>query len=112
AAFELLTGTRPFRKDTQLGLITAHLTDPPPAVTSRRPGLPAAVDQVLSAAMAKAPAQRYATCTEFAADLGRGLGLLPGAVHLLGRPVLFWPAVRPPTELAQPVLLLSAVAGQ
>ncbi len=31
AAFELLAGTRPFRKDTQLGLITAHLTDPPPA---------------------------------------------------------------------------------
>jgi len=25
AAFELLSGTRPFRKDTQLGLITAHL---------------------------------------------------------------------------------------
>jgi serine/threonine-protein kinase len=78
AAFELLAGTRPFRKDTQLGLITAHLTDPPPSVTSRRPGLPPAVDQVLAAAMAKAPAQRYATCTEFAADLGRGLGLLPG----------------------------------
>jgi len=111
AAFELLSGTRPFRKDTQLGLITAHLTDPPPQVTTRRPGLPPAVDQVLAVAMAKAPAQRYATCADFAAELGRSLGLLPGAPEHAGRVVPPIPPARPPTELAQPNPGLAAAAG-
>ena len=108
AAFELLSGTRPFRKDTQLGLITAHLADPPPQVTARRPGLPPAVDQVLAVAMAKAPGQRYATCAEFTAELGRSLGLLAGAPGQAGRAVPPSPPVRPPTEIAQPAGLAAA----
>jgi serine/threonine-protein kinase len=111
AAFELLSGTRPFRKDTQLGLITAHLTDPPPQVTARRPGLPPAVDQVLAVAMAKAPGQRYPTCAEFAAELGRSLGLLPGAPEYAGRVPPPVPPARPPTEIAQPAPGLAAAAG-
>ena len=111
AAFELLSGTRPFRKDTQLGLITAHLTDPPPQVTGRRPGLPPAVDQVLAVAMAKIPDQRYATCADFAAELGRSLGLLPRAPEHAGRVSPPIPPARPPTELAQPTPGLAAAAG-
>jgi len=111
AAFELLSGTRPFRKDTQLGLITAHLSDPPPQVSARRPGLPPAVDQVLADAMAKAPGQRYATCAEFAAELGRSLGLLPGAPEQARRASPPSPPARPPTEVAQPALGLAAAAG-
>ena len=102
AAFELLAGSRPYRKDTQFGLITAHLTDPPPLVTMRRPGLPLEVNQVLSMAMAKAPAQRYATCAEFAADLGRGLGLLTGAPRRAGQAPPLIPPPRPRTEVARP----------
>jgi len=80
AAFELLCGSPPFQRPTSLALITAHLTEPPPSLLARRAGLPASADAVLTKAMAKSPAQRYASCEQFATDLGRALGLLPGAV--------------------------------
>ena len=82
AAFELLSGTPPFRRGPALAAINAHLSEPPPSLTARRAGLPAAVDGVLAAAMAKSPDQRYATCAQFATDLGRALGLVPGEPDL------------------------------
>ncbi len=80
AAFELLSGSPPFQRPTSLALITAHLTEPPPSLQARRAGLPASVDAVLSRAMAKSPVQRYGSCEQFAAELGRALGLVPGLV--------------------------------
>lgn len=76
AAFEMLCGSPPFRQQEALGLIGAHLSEVPPAVTERQPEIPAAVDQVLARAMTKDPQQRYVTCAEFAAELGVALGLL------------------------------------
>jgi len=52
----------------------AHLSEPPPPVTSRQAGLPPAVDQVVARAMAKVPADRYASCQEFADALLQALG--------------------------------------
>ena len=79
AAYELLSGTPPFRREQGLAMITAHLAEPPPSLAARRDDLPAAVDRVLASAMAKSPDGRYATCAQFATDLGRSLGLVPGA---------------------------------
>jgi serine/threonine protein kinase len=79
AAYELLSGWPPFRPAQGLALIRAHLSQRPPALTAQRPDLPAAVDWVLARAMAKSPDERYLTCAEFAADLGRSLGLVPGS---------------------------------
>jgi serine/threonine protein kinase len=76
AAFELLAGQPPFPRDQDMAVIYAHLSAPPPALTSRR-GLPAAVDNVLARALAKAPDHRYASCREFADDLRRTLGFAP-----------------------------------
>jgi serine/threonine protein kinase len=77
AVFELLTGWPPFRPDDPDALRHAQLTEPPPRLTSRRPGLPAAADDVMTTALAKAPEQRYASCREFAAALAGSLGLRP-----------------------------------
>jgi tRNA A-37 threonylcarbamoyl transferase component Bud32 len=77
-AFELLTGVPPFLRNGGLALINAHLSEQPPSALAKRPELPAAVDRVLAKAMAKSADLRYDTCAEFAADLGRALGLLPG----------------------------------
>jgi serine/threonine protein kinase len=79
AAYELLSGWPPFRPAQGLALIRAHLSQRPPALTAQRPDLPAAIDWVLARAMAKSPDERYLTCAEFAADLGRSLGLVPGS---------------------------------
>ncbi|RFU20665.1 serine/threonine-protein kinase [Geodermatophilus marinus] len=65
--FECLTAQRPFAGDGLATLMFAHLNTEPPAVSSVRPGLPAALDDVIRRGLAKDPAERYATCGEFAA---------------------------------------------
>ncbi|MGD0376891.1 MAG: protein kinase [Streptosporangiaceae bacterium] len=79
AAFELLAGSPPFQRDQAAAVMYAHLSEPPPPLASRRPDIPPAVDQVLARAMAKAPAERYACCREFAEALRAALGLAPYA---------------------------------
>jgi hypothetical protein len=66
---EMLTGAPPFRRDDSMALMWAQLEAPPPRLTERRPDLPAAVDEVVAAAMSKSPAGRFATCSQFAAAL-------------------------------------------
>lgn len=65
--FELLTGRLPFQTPSPLGLAVRHLLEPAPAPSQFRPDLPAGLDQVLAVALAKDPAERYASCAEFAA---------------------------------------------
>ncbi|MEV4235189.1 MULTISPECIES: protein kinase [unclassified Nocardia] len=57
--FECLTGTQPFPVDGMSSLIRAHLSTPPPRPTTKRAGLPGALDEVISRGMAKEPADRY-----------------------------------------------------
>lgn len=75
-AFELLSGAPPFDYEEIAAVILAQMTEPPPALTSRRGGLASGVDQVLARALAKAAADRYATCRDFAEALRAAL--LPG----------------------------------
>src|SRR5215469_4195542 len=77
AAFELLTGAPPFRRDELMAVMYAQLSEPAPAVSSRRPGLPPAVDAVFAQALAKAPGDRWARCQEFAEALRASLGITP-----------------------------------
>jgi serine/threonine-protein kinase len=77
AAFELLCGEAPFPRDQVTAMIWAHMSEPPPMATARRPGLPPAVDGVLAKALAKAPGDRYATCREFADALREAFDLAP-----------------------------------
>ena len=64
-AFELLTGTRPFARDSAMAEAAAHISEPVPSATSRRPELPPAVASVLERGLAKDPAARYASCRAF-----------------------------------------------
>lgn len=56
-AFACLTGRSPFRRPDDVATLYAHVHQPPPAATSLRPELPAALDDVLARALAKDPAQ-------------------------------------------------------
>ncbi len=67
--FELLTGQRPYSGPTQSDYQTQHLQLTPPRVTAVKSQLPAAFDVILVKAMAKDPAERYATASELAAAL-------------------------------------------
>jgi serine/threonine-protein kinase len=73
----VLTGTAPFHRDVPVATLFAHVSDPVPAASALRPGLPPEVDAVLAKALAKAAADRYASCGEFAGALRR----LPAMPH-------------------------------
>ena len=75
AAFEMLAGAPPFRRDQSLAVMWAQLSAPPPALTSARPDLPAGVDQVMFRGLAKAPEERYPNCRAFAAALQEACGV-------------------------------------
>ncbi len=78
SAYTMLTGQPPFVRDESIAVMWAQVSAEPPALTSRRPDLPAEVDEVLAKALAKVPADRYATCPQFAAALRRACGLESG----------------------------------
>jgi serine/threonine-protein kinase len=84
-AFELLSGAAVFPRDEVIAVMYAHLSEPPPRLTNRRPGTPDAADAVFARALAKEPARRYGSCREFADALRGAFGLLPyDAAHETG----------------------------
>jgi serine/threonine protein kinase len=94
---EMLSGKPPFQRDDTMALMWAQLEAEPPRLTSRRPDLPPAVDQVITTAMGKWPDSRYATCRDFAAALAAAC--LPEAAGL--SPSAGYPAAEaeiPPAE--------------
>jgi serine/threonine-protein kinase len=77
-AFHLLTGAPPYVDSNPAVVITKHCMAPTPSIEQRRPEL-AGLDPVLARAMAKAPADRFASCREFATALQHHLS--PRSVH-------------------------------
>jgi serine/threonine protein kinase len=84
-AYMLLTGSVLFVRDQPMAVLYAHVFEPPPRVTKVRPDLPAAVDQVLAKALAKAPDHRYGSCGAFSDALREALGVGPYGSAWLGR---------------------------
>jgi eukaryotic-like serine/threonine-protein kinase len=68
-AFELLTGTRPFERESATAEAAAHVHESVPSACERERDLPCEVDEVLVRALAKDPAKRYASAADFVADL-------------------------------------------
>ncbi|OBA34250.1 serine/threonine-protein kinase [Gordonia sp. 852002-51296_SCH5728562-b] len=82
---ELLTGAPPFPRATAFAITNAHLRDDPPLLTRRRPWLPSALNSVFAKALAKNPADRYSTCSEFADIVARNLRDVPVPQPAAGR---------------------------
>ncbi|MGA3035608.1 MAG: serine/threonine-protein kinase [Terracidiphilus sp.] len=66
--FELLSGRLPFDISNEFDLLRWHLEEEPPSITSVA-DVPLFFDAVIRKAMAKDPAQRYATCSEMNAHM-------------------------------------------
>jgi serine/threonine protein kinase, bacterial len=66
--FHLLAGAPPYEHSNPVAVISRHLTAPLPKLSDRRPEL-ADLDEVLSRALAKDPADRFEHCSDFAAAL-------------------------------------------
>ncbi len=63
-AYELLTGERPFQRDSLTAEASAHVHAPVPSASSRQPELPKQLDPVFTRALAKDPHARFASCSE------------------------------------------------
>ncbi len=99
--YETLAGGPPFERDDDMALLWAHQYDAPPPLSSRRPGLPEALDEVLAKALAKSPEDRWSTCLEFTGALRRAAS---SAAHSPPRPAPPRnPAPPPPPAWALPV---------
>ena len=72
--YEALTGRVPFHRDDDAAVLWAHLVEMPLPVTALRPDLPAAVNAVVSRAMAKQPEDRFASCHDMMRALRHALG--------------------------------------
>jgi len=72
--YECLAGERPYAKESDVAVLAAHLWEPPPALSARRPDLPKAMDQVVATAMAKAKEDRYTTAAAVVAAARKALG--------------------------------------
>ncbi|MFO0571345.1 MAG: protein kinase [Polyangiaceae bacterium] len=59
--YHLLSGAPPFDGKTPVAVISKHLTEPPPPLTSAAPEVPGALATIIARLMAKEPSQRYAS---------------------------------------------------
>ena len=75
-AYELLTGSRPFARESPTAEAQAHVAEPVPSASARG-NLPPEVDRVFQRALAKRPEQRYATCADFVSELRTALAGAP-----------------------------------
>lgn len=100
-AYFLLSGALPYIGKTPRELFSQLLTQPPTLLSAAKPGLqfPATVETVVMKALSKAPKDRYAGVTEFAAALSDAVAN-PGPMATAAAPVALPPIPAPPTPPA------------
>lgn len=121
--YEMLAGQPPYTGATAQAVIARRLTDPVPSLRAVRDVVPAAVEQAISKALARVPADRFATASLFVAALRSPPVNAPSVVVAASRrarrawagaavalavgiaALVIWPASRPP-ELAVPRLVV------
>ena len=62
-----LCGAPPFRRDTEVAVMYAHLREPPPPASAVRPGLPEGLDGVLARGLEKVAQRRFDSCSALVA---------------------------------------------
>jgi Protein kinase domain len=82
---ECLTGASPYPYDRPLLTLHAHLVEPPPQVSERRPDLPLALDEVVAKGLAKDPRRRSPSPAELMRAAADALGT-EVAVPVIGAP--------------------------
>lgn len=81
-AFELLTGKRPFERESSTAEAIAHVSAPIPPASSSNPELPPEVDDVLARGLAKEPEHRYDSAAELVEALRDALDRAAGTTRV------------------------------
>lgn len=69
--YEMLTGKTPFYSDTPLAVIHKQISDPIPAPSALRPGIPRELDEIVKRSLDKDPKKRYQTAGELSGALDK-----------------------------------------
>ncbi len=92
-AYEMLTGVIPFDGEALMELLYAQVHRLPPAPSSRNPALSPEVDGVLMKGLAKDPAARWESATDFVDALAAALE--PAPTKILARTMVMAPPAAP-----------------
>jgi serine/threonine protein kinase len=71
--YECLAGQVPYWRTSEPAALFAHMTEPPPRLSERRPDLPVELDDVIARGLAKQAVDRPATASELIADARRAV---------------------------------------
>jgi beta-lactam-binding protein with PASTA domain/tRNA A-37 threonylcarbamoyl transferase component Bud32 len=118
--FEMVAGRPPFQGDNPVTVAYKHVREEPPALRDINPSVPVAFASIVAMAMAKSPADRYASSEDLRGDLlrfrqGRPIAAVPPPVTAAAPPLPAPPATRmqPATDgtRAMPATAVAAAAG-
>ena len=103
-AYQMMTGSTLFGPNTVATLTYKIVNEAPAPPSTRNASLPRGVDAILAKALAKKPAERFVTCTEFVDALARAFADAPTAP-------LAAPTVEAPAPRSQPSVPMAAGAA-
>ena len=106
--YECLTGEPPFRRDTEVATLYAHLESPTPRPSAHRPEVSKSFDDVVARATAKRADARFATAHDIASAISATVGGPPPSDHRPGRRALVGGLV---AALAAIVVVVAVVAS-
>ncbi|MGH7497260.1 MAG: protein kinase domain-containing protein [Gemmatimonadales bacterium] len=86
--YEMLAGEPPYTGPTAQAVIAKRFTDPVPAIRRLRPAVPLAVEQALMKALARVPADRFASAGALADALTAPAGVQPRSPSVAVLPFL------------------------
>jgi serine/threonine protein kinase len=93
--FHALTGEQPFPHHDPVMITYAHVSQPPPKLSERRPELPSGLDAIVARGMAKEPGERPESAGEL---IGDAAVVLRMASYATPKPAPREPAVREPAS--------------
>ena len=93
--YECLTEVVPYPRDSDVAVLYAHMSEPPPKVSDQRPDLPEALDAVIAKGMAKEPGERFTTAG----------ALMEAAERAFNQPVRADPAAPAPIEALEETVI-------
>jgi serine/threonine protein kinase/tetratricopeptide (TPR) repeat protein len=98
--FELLTGQRPFARDTSVETLSAIIRDDPPPIRVFNAAVPESLQRLVERCLAKQPDHRYADTRQLAMELRRVRADLEMRPRLEARPAV--PTDRSPVVAGRP----------
>jgi serine/threonine protein kinase len=110
-AYELLSGERPFDRESPTAEAAAHVNSPVPSIAERCENLPPEIDRVFQRALAKDPARRHGSAREFVAELRDALSRSAGTTMAFAPPPTQGRARRHGSGYLLPVVLLLAAGA-